>query len=255
MAVPSPADSRPFEGRTALVTGGARGIGRAVCEMLAAHGARVAINYARNEDAARQTLSSIETAGGQGMIVQADVSQSAAVADMLELVRERLGPIELLVNNAGIASRMSHDELTFDNWRRMFAVNVDGPFLTTWGVKDEMIARRYGRIVNVSSLAGVKIYRDMIHYATAKAALISFTRHCAEAFAPHNVRVNCVAPGLTNTDLAQSANRSLVDQLISITPMGRMAEPAEIASVVKFLLSDDSSFVTGQTVIACGGRA
>ena len=136
----------------------------------------------------------------------------------------------------------------------MFDVNVNGPCLMTWAVKDEMIARQFGRIVNISSLAGIKIKSRMIHYATTKAALISFTRHCAEAFAPHNVRVNCVAPGLTNTELARSANPDLVDELISITPMKRIGEPSEIASVVKFLLSDDSSFVTGQTVPACGGR-
>ena len=136
----------------------------------------------------------------------------------------------------------------------MFDVNVDGPFLTTWAVKDEMIERQFGRIVNVSSLAGIKIKPDMIHYATTKAALISFTRHCAQAFAPFNVRVNCVAPGLTDTDITRNGNLELVDHLIAVTPMKRMADPAEIASVVQFLLSDDSSFVTGQTVPVCGGR-
>ncbi len=169
-------------------------------------------------------------------------------------VRERLGPVDLLVNNAGIASSTPHDDLPFETWKRMFEVNVDGPFLTTWAVKDEMIERRYGRIVNISSLAGIKIKGRMISYATTKSALISFTRHCAEAFAPYNIRVNCVAPGLTNTDLARSANPDMVEHLISITPMKRIGEPEEIASVVKFLLSDDSSFVTGQTVPACGGR-
>jgi 3-oxoacyl-[acyl-carrier protein] reductase len=245
---------RVFAGRVALVTGGARGIGRAVCEMLADHGARVAINYERNESAARETLARVQTATDDAIVVQADVSQPPAVDRMVATVRDRLGPIELLVNNAGIAKNVSHEGLTFADWKRMFEVNVDGPFLTTWAVKDEMIARRFGRIVNVSSLAGVVPKRDMIHYATTKAALISFTRHCAQAFAPFNVRVNCVAPGLTNTELAQSANPDLVQHLISITPMGRMADPAEIARVVRFLLCDDSSFVTGQTVVACGGR-
>ena len=246
-------NSNIFADRTALVTGGSRGIGRSICQMLAAHGARVAVNYESNEQAARETLSLIESSG-PAMIVQADVSDEEQVARMASEVREQFGPIDLLVNNAGIASSTPHDELPFATWKRMFEVNVDGPFLTTWAVKDEMISRQYGRIVNVSSLAGIKIKGRMISYATTKSALISFTRHCAEAFAPYNIRVNCVAPGLTNTDLARSANPDLVEHLISITPMGRIGEPEEIASVVKFLLSDDSGFVTGQTVPACGGR-
>jgi len=247
-------DKRIFSGRTAVVTGGARGIGQAVCQMLAENGARVAVNYERNEAAARETLAAIEDVAEQALIVRADVSRQDDVEQMMDTVRARLGPVDLLVNNAGIANSVAHDKLTFADWKRMFEVNVDGPFLTTWAVKDEMIARRYGRIVNISSLAGVVLKKNMIHYATSKAAIISFTRHCAEAFAPNNIRVNCVAPGLTNTDLAQSANPDQVQQLISITPLGRMAEPSEMASVVKFLLSDDSSFVTGQTVVACGGR-
>jgi len=243
-----------FSDRTALVTGGARGIGRSICEMLAEYGARVAVNYERNEQAARETLELIENSAADAMIVQADVANQEQVGRMTTAVRERLGPIDLLVNNAGIANSTPHDELAFADWKRMFEVNVDGPFLTTWAVKDEMISRQYGRIVNISSLAGIKIKGRMISYATTKSALISFTRHCAEAFAPYNIRVNCVAPGLTNTELARSANPDLVGHLISITPMGRIGEPEEIASVVKFLLSDDSSFVTGQTVPACGGR-
>jgi 3-oxoacyl-[acyl-carrier protein] reductase len=243
-----------FSDRTALVTGGARGIGRSICQMLASHGARVAVNYERNEQAAQETLSLIKGAGADAMVVQADVSDEQQVGRMMAAIRDQLGPIDLLVNNAGIATSTPHDALPFADWKRMFEVNMDGPFLTTWAVKDQMIERQYGRIVNISSLAGIKIKSRMISYATTKAALISFTRHCAEAFAPYDVRVNCVAPGLTNTDLARSANPDMVEQLIAITPMGRIGEPEEIADVVKFLLSDDSSFVTGQTIPACGGR-
>ncbi|HAB12843.1 MAG TPA: beta-ketoacyl-ACP reductase [Planctomycetaceae bacterium] len=245
---------RIFEDRTAVVTGGGRGIGRAICQMLAERGARVAVNFERNQQAADETISMIAGQAERAMAVQADVSESAAVDRMMRAVREQLGPIDFLINNAGIATTTSHHDLKYEDWRRMFDINVDGPFLTTWAVKDEMIERQFGRIVNVSSLAGIKIKPDMIHYATTKAALISFTRHCAQAFAPFNVRVNCVAPGLTDTDITRNGNLELVDQLIAVTPMKRMAEPAEIASVVKFLLSDDSSFVTGQTVPACGGR-
>ena len=243
-----------FEDRTAVVTGGGRGIGRAICQMLAERGARVAVNFEHNQQAADETISMIAGQAERAMAVQADVSESAAVDRMMRAVREQLGPIDFLINNAGIATTTSHHDLKYEDWRRMFDINVDGPFLTTWAVKDEMIERQFGRIVNVSSLAGIKIKPDMIHYATTKAALISFTRHCAQAFAPFNVRVNCVAPGLTDTDITRNGNLELVDQLIAVTPMKRMADPAEIASVVKFLLSDDSSFVTGQTVPACGGR-
>ena len=243
-----------FEDRTAVVTGGGRGIGRAICQMLAERGARVAVNFEHNQQAADETISMIAGQAERAMAVQADVSESAAVDRMMRAVREQLGPIDFLINNAGIATTTSHHDLKYEDWKRMFDINVDGPFLTTWAVKDEMIERQFGRIVNVSSLAGIKIKPDMIHYATTKAALISFTRHCAQAFAPFNVRVNCVAPGLTDTDITRNGNLELVDHLIAVTPMKRMADPAEIASVVKFLLSDDSSFVTGQTVPVCGGR-
>lgn len=245
---------RIFEGRTAIVTGGSRGIGKAIVLRLASEGARVAVSYERNERAARETLKQVEAAGGSGIIVQGNVAQPAEVDRMVAQTREQLGPIDFLVNNAGIAETVTHAELTFARWKQMLDVNLDGTFLTTWAVKDEMIARRFGRIVNVSSLAGLVKKKGMIHYATAKAAVISFTRHCAEAFAPHNVRVNCVAPGLTNTELAQSANPDQIEELIGITPLGRMAQPEEMASVVRFLLSEESSFVTGQTIAACGGR-
>ncbi len=243
-----------FAGRTAVVTGGARGIGKAIALLLARHGARVAVNYERNEAAARETLGLIEGAGGEGLIVQANVASPDDVDRMMADVRARWGPIDFLVNNAGIAETVPHGEVTFARWKRMLDVNLDGTFLTTWAVKDEMIARRFGRIVNVSSLAGLVKKKDMIPYATAKAAVIAFTRHCAEAFAPHNVRVNCVAPGLTETELSRSANPGLIDQIVAVTPMGRMAQPEEIASVVRFLLSEESSFITGQTISACGGR-
>jgi 3-oxoacyl-[acyl-carrier protein] reductase len=246
---------KQFAGRTALVTGGSRGIGRAISLMLGAEGARVAVNYQQNRASADETVEAIKAAGGEGIALQADVSQADAVKGMVDQIRQAYGPVELLVNNAGIASTDSHAEFGFDLWKRMFEVNVDGPFLTTWAVKDEMVERQWGRIVNIASLAGIIIKKNMIHYATTKAALISFTRHCAEALAPHNIRVNCVAPGLTDTELARSANPGAVQEIIDRTPLGRMAAPEEMARTVRFMLSDDSSFVTGQTLLACGGRA
>lgn len=246
--------TRIFAGKTALVTGGSRGIGRAVCEMLAAEGASVAVNYQRNEAAAHETLERIRPQAEKAIAVFGDVSQEDHVRRMVELVTDELGPIDLLVNNAGIVSARPHTAITFAHWKEMFGVNVDGPFLTTWAVKDQMIARGFGRIVNISSLAGVIIKPDLIDYATTKAAVIAFTRHCAAAFAPH-IRVNCVAPGLTDTDMARGANPDVVQSLIAATPLQRMADPSEIASTVRFLLSEESSFITGQTIVACGGRS
>ncbi|MDA0831894.1 MAG: glucose 1-dehydrogenase [Planctomycetota bacterium] len=242
-----------FTNRTAVVTGGARGIGRAICQMLASHGARVAVNYQQNDKGANETLALIEKNAEKAILVKGDVSREDEVTRLMQIVREQLGPIDFLVNNAGIVRNEPHNEVTFANWKRMFEVNVDGVFLPTWAVKDEMIARKFGRIVNISSLAGIKIKKDMVHYATTKTAVISFTRHCAEAFAPH-VRVNCVAPGMTATDMIHNADQDLVAKLLTETPLARVADPSEMASVVKFLLSDDSSFVTGQTIAACGGR-
>ena len=243
-----------FVNRTALVTGGSRGIGRAICRMLAVGGARVAVNYFRDQDAAQKTIAIIRELGAEGLIVRADVSNPEDVARMVDTVRNAFGTIDFLVNNAGIYDHPEHDELTFPVWKRSFEVNLDGPFLTTWAVKAEMIERGFGRIVNVSSLAGVVAKAEMIHYATAKAALIAFTRNCAVALAPFNVRVNSVAPGLTDTDGTAQADPGMVARLVAATPLGRMAKSAEIAAVVEFLLSERSSYITGQTILAAGGR-
>ena len=221
--------------------------------MLAERGAWVAINYTQNEEAAHEVLTKVNAIGAEGMIVRADVSREEEVNRMVEEVGNRFGPVDLLVNNAGIAVSAPHTDMAFADWKQMFEVNVDGPFLTTWAVKDEMIVRTYGRIVNIASLAGVVLKKNMIHYATTKAAVISFTRHCAEAFAPHNIRVNCVAPGLTDTDIARAANPDAINQLIAATPMGRMAAPEEMATIVKFLLSDDAGYINGTSIVLDGG--
>lgn len=243
-----------LQGRVALVTGGGRGIGRAICLMLAREGARVAINYQSNDAAARETLAQVEQAGAEGMLARGDVTNEAEVTAMVAAVRARWQGVELLVNNAGIAENLPHDQLTFARWRRVFAVNVDGVFLTTWAVKDDMLARGYGRIVNISSLAGFVKKPDMIHYAAAKATVIALTRSCSEAFAPRQVRVNCVAPGLTETDITRQSDQALVARLIQATPLGRIGQPDEIALAVRFFLGDESNFITGQTLPVCGGR-
>lgn len=247
--------SQEFAGRVALVTGGGRGIGSAICAMLAANGAKVAVNYVGNKGAAEGTLATVRAGGSDGIIVQGDTSDMESVNAMVATVRSQLGEIDLLVNNAGVAYSNTHEELTPDTWKRTIDVNVHGPFYCTWAVKDSMVERGYGRIVNISSIAASTQPRPTaIDYATSKAALDSFTRHVSAGLAPAGVRVNCVAPGLTATELAMSANPGETGAIIERTPLGRIGQPEEIAAAVRFCLSDDSSFMTGQTIPVDGGR-
>ena len=240
--------------RVALVTGGSRGIGRAICLKLASLGAKVAVNYCSNGSAAHEVVRHIENDGGTAIAVQADVANEDDVQKLVTEVESQLGPVDLLVNNAGVYHSVTHDQTTAQIWKREQAVNVDGPFYTTWAVKDGMIERRFGRIVNITSIAGLRPRKGCISYATTKAGLIGFTRSCAEAFAPHNIRVNAVAPGLVDTEIIADVEASKKQALIDATPISRLGKPEEIAEVVAFLLTEQSSFVTGQTYVADGGR-
>ncbi|MEM7024334.1 MAG: SDR family NAD(P)-dependent oxidoreductase [Pseudomonadota bacterium] len=240
--------------RTALVTGGGRGIGRAVCVRLAQAGARVAINYAVNDEAAAQTRALVEAQGGQCTVVKADVSDPGEVARMVAQSTDALGPIDLLVNSAGIAEVGSHGEITYATWRRVMEVNVDGTYLPTMAVKDGMIERGFGRIVCIASIAGLRPRPTMLAYGTSKAAVIALARNCAEAFAPH-IRVNAIAPGLIDTDMpAASLSDEARARMRDSTPLNRIGQPEEMAELALFLLSERSSFITGQAIVADGGR-
>lgn len=243
-----------LEGRTALVTGGARGIGRAICQRLGDAGANVAINYVSNQAAAEETAKLVEAAGATAHLVRADVSSEQQVQEMVSQVRERFGPVDLLVNNAGVFDYVSHEETTVSLWKRTLDVNLTGAFLVSWAVKPEMIERRFGRIVNISSIGGLRARQMSIAYAASKAGLIGFTKSMAEAVAGSNVRVNAVAPGLISTEILDGVAEEQLQDLITATPIQRIGEPSEIAELVVFLLSDRASFTTGQTVVASGGR-
>jgi len=240
-------------GRTALVTGGSRGIGRAVCLALAGEGVAVAVNYAANAAAAEETRAAVAAFGVACGAYKADVSDPGQVGRMVDAVEADMGPIGLLVANAGDSTTEEPDELSFDVWRRMMAVNADGAYLTVTALAKRMVERRYGRIVCISSVAALRPRSRLIAYSAAKAAVIAFVRCCSEAFAPF-VRINCVAPGLIATDMANTLTPEAQRALIASTPLGRIGRPEEIAEMVLFLLSDRSSYTTGQVMVASGGR-
>ena len=241
--------------RTALVTGGSRGIGRGICLRLASAGVKVAINYHTNETAARKTALMVAEAGAVAYTVQADVASREQVDKMVQEVADHLGPVDLLVNNAGIFEYVPHDQITPELWQRTLDTNLTGAYNTIWAVKLGMLERKYGRIVNVSSIGGIRARPYSIAYAVSKAGMIMLTKSLAEALADQNVRVNGIAPGLTDTDLPrQVAGDAVLEKLIEATPMKRIGQAEDIANVVHFLLSDESSFMTGQTIVASGGR-
>ena len=245
-----------LSGRVALVTGGSRGIGRAICRRLASAGAWVAINYASSDEAAQETLAGIRTSGGEGGVYRADVSSFEATDAMFGRIEADQGPVDLLVTNAGIASFQDDVDMPVELWRRILSVNLDGTFHCVWRAKTAMLARGDGRIVCISSINGLApttMRSDrLIAYGTSKSAIIGFARNCAVAFGP-DIRVNCVAPGLIDTDMTSGMSEEMRARIIASTPAGRTGTPEDIAALTHFLLSDAASFITGQTYVASGG--
>ena len=245
-----------FRDRTILITGGSRGIGRAVCVRLAGTGARIAVNYVSNETAARETLAQVTAAGGTGALFQADVSNLDEMKGLFARIEDRLGPVDMLVANAGVARADDKLDMSFDTWNEMMRVNVNGTFHAVWLAKDGMLARGFGRIVCISSVIGLARNRlasdRLIAYGASKAAIVALTRNCADAFGPA-VRVNCIAPGFIETEMTENASEEGRRLLCDATPLNRFGRPEEIAEMAYFLLSDSSSYTTGQTIVADGG--
>ncbi len=245
---------QPFSGRVALVTGGSRGIGRVTAIRLAHEGADVAISYGSRREAAEEVVAQITALGRKSVAAKCNVADPTAVRELVDRATGELGRIELVAHCGAISNICDHRELTYERWFETIDVNLNGAFNVIFAVKDQMIQREFGRIVTVSSVAALRPRRMQIHYATAKAGVIALTRCCAEAFAPHNIRVNCVAPGLTETEMAHVLTAESIAKVVNETPLGRIGQPHEIAATIRFLLSEESSFITGQTIVACGGR-
>ena len=243
-----------FADRTILITGGSRGIGRAASLRLAAEGARVAVNFVSNEAKAAETVAEIEAAGGSAVAVQGNVAVPAEAAEIAATTREKLGPIDMLVHSAGISIVEHATDVTWETWRKTMDVNLDGTFNMVYALKDEMIQREFGRMVLISSIAALRERENQVHYSASKAAVIAMTRCMAQGWAKHNIRINCICPGLIETEMAYTLSPETRAEILKGTPMGRIGVPEDISNVIRFLLSDESSFMTGQTVVASGGR-
>ena len=243
-----------FEGRVALVTGASRGIGTATAIKLATEGADVAVHYVRSAKPAEAVCEEIRALGRRAVTVQADIADRGAVNEMVAQATSALGPIELLVNNAGDVGNMDFNQLTPEHWDRIIGINLTGPFNVIWAVKDGMVQQEFGRIVNVSSIAALAPRPNQFAYAAAKAGVISFTKSACDPLAQHNIRINSLAPGAIDTDMIHEISPEMLEHLRLTTPLQRLGTPEEMANVILFLLSEDASYMTGATVIASGGR-
>jgi len=274
-----------LEGKVALVTGGARGIGKSIAIRLAEEGADVAINYQSTkqhaEDVSRQIdrigtmdeleklsmmidnidtkeyatqiSESIDSIGRHSYICQANVSNAEQVDAMVESVITNLGKIDILVNNAGIVRDKSFVKMTHDMWNEVLSVNLDGAFYCTKAVISGMLERKYGRVINISSVIGRMGNRGQANYAASKAGMIGLTQSLAKEFASKGITVNAIAPGFTETDMLKGIPQSIMDTILAQIPLGRLGKPSEIAGAVAYLCSDDGNYITGQVLDINGG--
>ena len=242
-----------LENRAALVTGASRGIGRAIALALARQGARVAVNYTRQAEAARRVVEEIEALGGEAFPVQADVRDAAAVDTMVEKVGNRYGRLDILVNNAGIIRDGLLVRMKEEDWQEVLDTNLKGVFYCTRAAARLMIRQRRGRIINLASVVGLMGNAGQANYASAKAGIIGFTRAVARELAPRGITVNAVAPGFIETDMTAGLSPRAKERLLEAIPMGRLGRPEEVAGVVVFLASEAANYITGQTIAVDGG--
>ncbi len=242
-----------MEGRVALVTGGGRGIGRAIAVRLAREGAKVAISYRSNDEAAEETRKLVLEAGAECEAIKGDVAEAADVEALVKGVGEAFGPVEILINNAGttrdnILMRMKDAE--FDD---VIATNLKGTYLCTRAVLRGMVRARWGRIINISSVVGLLGNVGQANYAASKAGIIGFTKSTAREVANRGITANVVAPGYVETELTGVLSEGVKKRILNQVPAGRFGETEEIAEAVAFLAGDGAAYITGQTITVDGG--
>jgi NAD(P)-dependent dehydrogenase (short-subunit alcohol dehydrogenase family) len=242
-----------FDQRVALVTGGARGIGWAITQALAAAGAHVAAGYNRDRGAAEKLQEEITQAGGSMSIHEGNVGEPADCQRFVDDVLAAQGHIDFLVNNAGITVDKTVRRMTMDDWHAVLRINLSGPFHMTKAVLEHMLERGSGRIINISSVIGQTGSVGQANYAASKSGLFGFSQSLALETARKGITVNCVAPGFIETEMVAAVPKEVLDKIVDAIPMGRLGQAGEVARVVKFLLEDGSSYITGAVYTVNGG--
>ncbi|GGA92341.1 3-oxoacyl-[acyl-carrier-protein] reductase [Ornithinibacillus halotolerans] len=242
-----------LSGKTAIVTGGSRGIGKSIAIELAKQGANVVVNYAGNEQKAQEVVEEIERLGVQSIKVQADVANEEQVKEMIKQTIDSFGRVDILVNNAGITRDnllMRMKETEFD---QVINTNLKGVFMCTKAVTRQMMKQRSGRIINVASIVGVSGNPGQANYVAAKAGVIGLTKTTAKELASRNILVNAIAPGFISTDMTDQLTDEQKEGMLSLIPLAKFGQPEDVAKVVRFLASDDANYITGQTIHIDGG--
>ncbi|MCI0582959.1 MAG: 3-oxoacyl-[acyl-carrier-protein] reductase [Chloroflexi bacterium] len=242
-----------LSGRAAVVTGGSRGIGRAIALRLATQGADVAFSYRGNETAARETAAAIEALGRRALAFQGDVTDPATADALVKAALEAFGKVDILVNNAGITRDDLIMRMSLDDWRSVLETNLFGAFYAIKAVTRPMLRAKGGRIINITSVSGQAGQTGQANYSSAKAGLIGLTKATARELASRGITCNAVAPGFVLTELTQDLPQNLQDEINARTPLGRFGTTEEIANAVAFLASDEAAYVTGQVLAVDGG--
>ena len=241
------------DGRVSLITGGSRGIGKAISLQFANQGIRVAVNYVSNRTAADEVVKLVEDAGSSAIAVQGDVTKRADVERIFAESAAALGPVEILVNNAGIISDSLLMRMSDEDWDSVIDLDLRSTFLCTREAVRTMVRSRWGRIINIGSVVGLRGNSGQANYAAAKAGMVGFTQSIAKEVGSRNITVNCVAPGYVETDIVEDLPKELKQAIMDRVPIGRFGYPEEIAGMVGFLASDAASYVTGQAIAVDGG--